>query len=455
MKIIESLSILRSKLLFKQSQRSRKVIVNASNSLFVKAFSIVANFYLIALSIDCVNSENYGLWLTITSVITWMGIFDFGLVSSLKNKIAEALAFQNFSLGRKYVSTTYTILLIIIVPVWIVFLFINSSINWQSIFNTSTSKEVLEKVLLCVFTGFCLQFLLKPISSILAGDQKHFIDSFLVLIGNASSIAVILLFRNYIRGSIYQLSIILVIMPSLVTLVATFILFTTKYKGLSPSIRHIDFGYRKELLGVGFKFFIIQFAGLIMFSSNNFIISHLIGNEEVTSFNIAFRYFSILTIMYSLINAPIWTAYSEAYAVGDWAWIKKATYQANLLCTLLLLLTLIMLLFSSWVYKIWVNDSVHVPFTLSALMAINVVVSIFASTYTAFINGTGRIKLQTIFSVFTGIVHIPLAYLLVKVLGLGLNGLVILTILWTLISLILWRIQYKKIVGQSNHVIWT
>jgi O-antigen/teichoic acid export membrane protein len=158
--------------------------------------------------------------------------------------------------------------------------------------------------------------------------------------------------------------------------------------------------------------------------------------------------------MYSLINAPIWTAYSEAYAVGDWAWIKKATHQANLLCTFLLLLTLIMLLFSSWVYKIWVNDSVNVPFTLSALMAINVVVSVYGSTYTAFINGTGKIRLQTIISVVCGIVHIPFAYLFIKVLGFGLNGLVILTTFWSLMSLVLWRIQYNKIISKSNQFIW-
>jgi O-antigen/teichoic acid export membrane protein len=455
MKIIQSLSILRSRILFNKSQRSRKVILNAFNSLFVKVFSIVANFSLMALAIDCVNSENYGLWLTITSVITWIGIFDFGLVSSLKNKIAEAVAFHDLPLGRKYVSTTYAILLMIIVPIWIIFVFVNPIVNWHYIFNTSISKDVLDKITLCVFTGFCLQFLLKPISSILSGDQKHFIDAFIVFIGNVASVALILLFRNYIRGSMLQLSLILVIMPCFVSLVATFILFRTKYKGFAPGMGFVDFGYRKELLGVGFKFFIIQLAGLVIYSSNNFIISHLIGNEQVTAFNITFRYFSVITILYSLVNAPIWTGYAEAYALGDWAWIKKATHQGNRLCTLLLLLTLIMLLLSSWVYKIWIGNAVNVPFTLSALVAINIAFNNYGSTYTAFINGTGKIRLQTIISVLASILHIPLGYLLIKVMGFGLNGLVILTTIWSVMSLILWRFQYKKIVNQSSHVIWT
>jgi O-antigen/teichoic acid export membrane protein len=454
MKIIDNISILKSRLLFNKSQRSRKVIVNAFNSLFVKAFSIFANFSLIAISIDCLNPENFGVWLTISSVITWISVFDLGLTVSLRNKITEAFAFNDFKIAKKYISTTYVVLLIIIVPIWIVFFIINPYIHWGSIFNTSIPNDTLKSVLLTIISCVCMQFLLKPLSSVLAGDQKHFLDSIITLIANIACIAVILLFKKYLKGSIFLLSVIFGVVPCIIWILASITLFATKYKHIKPSVKSVDFKYRKQLLGVGLKFFIIQLAGLIMYSSNNFIISHLMGNEEVTTYNIAFRYFSILTILYSLVNAPIWTAYAEAFALRDWKWIRKVTHQANLLCTLLLLLTLIMLLASPLVYKIWIKDAVTIPFSVNFLMAVNVGITLFGATYTSFINGSGKIRLQSLYSIFTSLAHIPLAYFLIKMLGLGLNGLLILTILWSMISLILWRIQYSKILGRSTLFIW-
>jgi O-antigen/teichoic acid export membrane protein len=191
-----------------------------------------------------------------------------------------------------------------------------------------------------------------------------------------------------------------------------------------------------------------------MFGSNNFMISTILDNEQVTYYNIVFRYFSVITIGYSLVNAPFWTAYTDAYAVNDWHWIKKATKQANYLCTILLLFTVLMLLVSSTIYKIWINSSINIPFTLSALMALNVGISLYGSTYTSFINGTGKIRLQSYFSIFAGLCHVPLGYFLIKVLALGLNGLIILTIIWSIMSLILWTVQYKKIINQSPSYIW-
>src|SRR4051794_30249146 len=125
MKIIDSILVLKSRLLFNKSQRSRKVIVNAFNSFFVKGISIFANFSLMAITLDCLNPGDFGVWLTISSVITWLSVFDLGLTVSLRNKITEAFAFNDLKIAKKYVSTTYAILLIIILPIWVIFLFIN------------------------------------------------------------------------------------------------------------------------------------------------------------------------------------------------------------------------------------------------------------------------------------------------------------------------------------------
>jgi O-antigen/teichoic acid export membrane protein len=409
---------------------------------------------LISIPINYIDAENYGVWLTISSIVTWINIFDIGLISSLRNKITEALVSEDWQTARMYTSTTYALLILIIVPVWVLLIFIFRDVNWGSVFNSSVSNETLESIVLFAFTSFCLQFILKPIISILTADQQHSLANFIYLITNVLSIGCLVLFERQLKGSLYLISILLGFMPCVVLVVLSIILFFKKYRKLCPTIGTINFGCRKELLGLGFKFFIIQIAGVIIFSANNFIIAHMLGNEQVTYYNIVFRYFSIITIGYSLVNAPFWTAYSEAYFVKDWQWIRKVTKQANQLCAILWVVIIIMLFISTWVYKVWINQTIEIPFALSALMALYVGITLYCSTYTSFINGTGKIRLQSYLSVFVSIFHIPIGYFLIKVLDLGLNGLIILSIIWSLISLLLWSIQYKKIMEKSSVYIW-
>lgn len=453
-KIIENISYLKTKILINQSERSKKIITSASYSFLVKIASMVTSLSLVSISISYINVENYGVWLTISSITTWISIFDIGIVTSLRNRIAEAIAVKDWEIARQYVSTTYALLLFIIIPVWLVFLFLSSYINWTSVFNTSLNNTILSPIMAFVFTSFCVQFILKPINSILTADQNHFLANLIFLITNIFSIACIIIFKSFFKDSLYFIALLFGFMPCIVTGALSIVLFLTKYKKLRPAVSAVNFKYRKDLLGLGFKFFIIQVAGLIIFGSNNLLISRFIGNEQVTYYNIVFRYFGAITIVYSLVNAPIWTAYTDAYALKDWNWIKKVTKQANYFCTFLLVVVLMMLFASNNIYKLWINKTIYIPVLLSTLMALNVVISLYGSTYTAFINGTGKIRLQTYYSIITALLHIPLGYYLMKHLGYGLNGLMYLNILWTSISLLLWKIQYKVIIKKSNAFIW-
>jgi len=49
------------------------------------------------------------------------------------------------------------------------------------------------------------------------------------------------------------------------------------------------------------------------------------GAESVTPYNIALKYLSPITVGFSLISAPLWSAYTEAHALNDMDWIKRIT----------------------------------------------------------------------------------------------------------------------------------
>lgn len=173
-------------------ERSIKAKKNIIASLVIKGLSIFINLLLVPLTIHYINPTRYGIWLTLGSVIGWISFFDIGLGNGLRNKFAEAIAKGNIELARRYVSTTYAIIFIIICVVLLLFLIINPLLNWAKILNSPAAMEKeLSLLALIVFVFFCIQFLLQLITTIITADQQPAKASFLNLLGSILSLIVI------------------------------------------------------------------------------------------------------------------------------------------------------------------------------------------------------------------------------------------------------------------------
>src|SRR5208283_1390777 len=105
--------------------RTIRIKKNILALLVFKGISIVTGFLMFPMTLHYLNPTNYGIWLTLSSIIGWFTFFDIGLGNGLRNKFAEAMARNDVELARIYVSTTYAFLSMIIGTVFIVFLVVN------------------------------------------------------------------------------------------------------------------------------------------------------------------------------------------------------------------------------------------------------------------------------------------------------------------------------------------
>ena len=140
------------------SRGNERSVITKKNILFsfvIKGLNIATTLLLVPLTIDYVNKVQYGIWLTLSSIIAWFSFFDIGFGNGLRNKFAEAVAKGKHKLARIYLSTTYAILVILIGIVFILFLNINPFIDWAKILNTSPSMALELNILaLIVFSFF-------------------------------------------------------------------------------------------------------------------------------------------------------------------------------------------------------------------------------------------------------------------------------------------------------------
>jgi O-antigen/teichoic acid export membrane protein len=442
-------------LLSEGGKRTTRAYKNIFYSFLIKGVSIVSQFVMVPLTLNYLDKMQYGIWLTIASLVSWFSFFDIGIGNGLRNKLAESLAKKEFFLAKTHVSTAYFLVFGIFFVLIVLFWFINPYLNWASILNTPPALgRELAKIVLFVFTIFCLRFVLVLIGNILYAYQQPALNNLMNPLGNILSLIVIYILTITTKSSLFLVAVTFSTIPLIVLLAFNIFFFAGRFKDISPGIRFINLKHSKDLLGLGLQFFIIQVASLVLFTSSNIILAQLFGPSEVTVYNIAFKYFTVISMIYGIIMTPFWSAFTEAYVKQDLDWIRITIKKMEYVAYGLIAVSLIMFVVAKPVYSFWIGNSVTIPTSMNLVLCLFVITSLLGSPYNTFINGTGKIRLQLYTAVISILITIPLAIVLGKNFHLGSTGVVLATLVTTLPTMILWRIQYKKILSGVATGIW-
>ena len=69
-------------------ERYRRAGITASSSFVTKALNVLISFLSVPLTVHYLGAERYGVWLTISSLLTWMSMTDFGLAGQCVDQCA-------------------------------------------------------------------------------------------------------------------------------------------------------------------------------------------------------------------------------------------------------------------------------------------------------------------------------------------------------------------------------
>jgi len=440
----------------KGHQRSVKVKKNIIASVFIRGTSMAISFLLVPLTINYVNVSQYGIWLTLSSIVGWFSFFDIGFTKGLRNKFAEAKATGNDNLAQVYVSTTYAILTIIFCITWLVFLIFNHFLNWAHILNVSeVMQSEISVVALIVFTYFCLQFILRIITTIITADQQPAKASLIDVLGQLLSLIFVFILVKTTKGSLINLGWALCASPILVLLGANIFFFRGTYKNYRPLLSKVKFLEVKGLFNLGIIFFVIQIAGIVQYQTANIIIAQNFGTSDVTSYNIVYKYFGMLSMAYVIFLTPFWSASTEAYIKKDIQWIKNAIKKYIRLNMLLVGVGILMLIFSTQFYSLWLGKGkVKIDFSLSFWGFIFFCMQMYEGKYIFFLNGISALRIQFWTCIISPFLYIAAALILIKYYHFGVYALFVASIIANINGIILAPIQYFQIIYKNRKGIW-
>lgn len=434
-------------------ERSVKAKKNIAAALLVRGLTVGIGFVLLPLTINYVNKSNFGIWLTLSSIITWLNSFDIGLANGLKNKLAERHAQKDDEGSKIYLSTTYVLITALSALIFVVFLLINHFLNWQKILNAGYSTGISYNDLAVVVIGiFCIQFIVQIMNVVLTATHASAKMAWVSLFGQLASLILILILPLIAKGSLLNLILIIAVAPLCVQIIASAWFYTHEYSAIAPGIKFIRLKYAKSLLSTGGLFFLVQIGGLLLFQTDNIVITQLFGPADVTIFNVDYKLFSVIGIVFTIVLTPFWSAFTDAFVKLDYEWIRGVFAKMYKYFLVLTAMTVALLAGSPLLFKLWMGNAFSIPMSLSLAMSVYTLEFCWMLIHCFFLNGIGKIRLQVYLYIASTLVNIPMAIYLGRIYGI--KGVTLSNVIVMFIMGVVLYIQCNKIINKSARGIW-
>jgi O-antigen/teichoic acid export membrane protein len=188
---------------------------------------------------------------------------------------------------------------------------------------------------------------------------------------------------------------------------------------LTPAIKNIRRQDVRDLLNTGLPFFAVQISGVILFSTDNFIIAQVLGAKAVTPYSVTWKLFSYATMLPVLAIPSLWPAYADAFARRDYDWIRR-TYRYNMRIAVgsTFLFVSVLVIIARRFIAFWAGNTAVPSMGLVVAMAIWTALVAPLWCESCLLGAAGRVKGQAIYSAIGAVVNVIASIWGARVFGL-------------------------------------
>lgn len=436
---------------FKNAGDNDKIVYkNVLGAFLVKGIALFVALYTLPAYIRFFNNDEVlGLWYTILSLLNWILNFDLGIGNGLRNYLSTSISLGKRDEVKKYISSAYFSIGAIVLLLSAVFPFAIQNVNLNAVFSISSSEVTPQSLYIAaviVFIGVMLQFWLKLINSVLYALQKSSVNNFLVLCTNI----IILLFAMFYPSgdnskNIIVMAVIHAAAVALPLVAASGFVFCGKLRYAFPRFKYVSKLYIKRVLCLGGMFFFVQIAYMVIMSTNEFLITKTAGNSYNVDYQAYYKLFSLGGTVFALALTPIWSVITKAMAEGNYRWIKNTYKKFMALALLFCFGEVFLVVIMSPLMRIWLGESgmPQINYGVGIMFALLGCAMIINSVLSSVANGMGELKTQALCFGIGAVLKIPMAYLIVKMIG-SWSGVVVANIICMGIYCLIQPIVFKK-----------
>ena len=425
-------------------ERYRRAGLTTLLSMFSRIVALVVIFVSMRVALPYLGEARFGVWTTISSLTAILMIFDFGIGNSMVSRVAGLAAQSEWAALRKLIMSGLSVLGLIgvLLGAALVSLAAYAPLSWLY---KGAAPELIEEArgaLMLFGVLFGLSIPLQAVHRIYSGLQEGYISSCAMgFMGILSLLGLPLIPR--LHGGIASLLLItygLQVGSGVILLVA----LRRRFKLALPRFAEFRESNVRDLVASGGLFFVLQVTGVIGWDMDAVLLSALIGPASAATYSVVQRMFMLVTGPLSMVNAPLWGGYADAYARGDFGYIRK-TLQRSLLLTFLFatLGVAALLALRAPIAHLLTKGVLQPPRSFVLIFGVWTVVAAVGDALAMYLNGLHVLKPQIVAAVCFLTVGLILKLNLVT--HYGLNGIIAATLFGYLSTVgVLFMTVYRK-----------
>jgi O-antigen/teichoic acid export membrane protein len=220
------------------TERLRRVFWTATTSALAKGINTLTVLISVPITLGYLGTERYGLWMTITSIVAFLGFADLGIGNVILNLVSEANGKNDADTARKCVSNAFFMLIGISVGLAVIFVLIYPYVGWDRFFNVSSSiaRREAGPAVATFLACFLVNLPLSIIPRIQMGYQEGYLSSVWQGISNLLGLAG-LVSIVHLRAGLPWLVLVITGAPALGNLLNGVYLFAIQRPWLIPRSR--------------------------------------------------------------------------------------------------------------------------------------------------------------------------------------------------------------------------
>jgi O-antigen/teichoic acid export membrane protein len=419
-------------------RRYRRIAINSLTSCLARGIAMLVSLITVPVTLGYLGKQEFGFYTAVISFVTWLALFDFGVVNGLVNSIAEAYGRDNRQAARVYVSTAFFLLVAIAVGVLAIFLILMPRIGWDSVMGVAgqLSSRIVMWSIVAAMAPVIAGLPLSIVRQIYAGYQKSYISTIFNTSGAVLSLGTLVVAVK-MRAGLPVLILAFGAGGVAASVCNLAYLVLVEMPWLFPKLTMCSMQGLKRLMRTSLPLFSYQVGSLLVNQSQPIILAHRTSLECVADYGILMRVCAAISGVIILGTNSFVPPFREAFERGDSGWLRRAFKRMLMLrMGLASLACCTLLLFGNAVLRVWLRTST-MQFDLSIWIALSVSVlsATWITSHTDLLTILDHIWIQVGLVFVNGFVTVALTVVLSPRLGiwgafLALNSVSLIMLSW-------------------------
>jgi len=308
------------------SGRSKAVGLFFATSVTARMLGIGCQLLQVPVAVKVLGTEAFGLWMALTSIGTMIMFADFGMGQGAQNKLSEAFAAGKEPVARELWGSVAVFLCLLGLLLAALVGLIVPALDFTALFSLTDPvvQAQAPRAIMVTLLLFCVNFPLGLAQRLAYARQQGWMHNIAQALGGAGSLGGVLLAADLHLGLAEFIA--AAQLPLILSNAGLLALQLIQLGWFNFRTVRFHWATMRELLGLGACFGIQQVHLVLLISLPQIIISTGLGAAAVTPYNLAQRIFNLFAIVQNAFMLPLWPAYSDAKARGEFDWIHRTLF---------------------------------------------------------------------------------------------------------------------------------